>query len=82
MGPIKKREGYVLHIERVIGKRNSFKLEEIRKEFFIVRAVRHWHGLPRELRKFQFWKCSRPDWVGLEKPGLVGVPPQGSGVWN
>ena len=49
---------------------NSFKLEEgrlrldIRKKFFIVRVVRHWHRLPSEAVDAP-WKHSRPGRLGL-----------------
>jgi len=50
---------------------NAFKLKEgkfrlnIRKKFFTVRVVRHWHRLPREAAGARSLKCSRPGWMGL-----------------
>ena len=52
-------------------KGNGFKLKEgritfgIRKKFFTVRVVKHWHGLPREAVAAPTWKCLRPGWMEL-----------------
>ena len=46
---------------------NGFKLKEgrfrlgIRKKFFTVGVVRHWHRLPKAPVDGPSWQCSRPD---------------------
>ena len=50
---------------------NGFQLKEgrfrlgIRKKFFSLRVMRHWHRLPEKLWMSHPWKCSRPGWMGL-----------------
>jgi len=50
---------------------NGCKLKEgrlrldIRRKFFTMRVVKHWHRLPREAADALPWKCSRPDWMEL-----------------
>ena len=50
---------------------NGCKLKEgrfrlaIRKKFFTMMVVKHWHRLPREAVDAPRWKCSRPGWMEL-----------------
>jgi len=38
---------------------------DIRKKFFTMRVVRHWHTFPREAVAAPSLECSRPGWMEL-----------------
>jgi len=49
--------------------------------FFTVRAVRHWHRLPRELEDVPSLETFQVRLGGLSAPdGAVGVPVRGKGA--
>jgi len=84
----KAREGLFTRAwsDRTTG--NSFKLKEvsfrldIRKKFFTLRVLRHWHRLPRGLLRMPLSGSVQGQvGRGFEQPGLVeGVPAHGRGL--
>jgi len=40
-------------------------LDQMRKTFFMMRVVRHWHSCPKRLWMSHSWQCPRPGWTGL-----------------
>jgi len=67
----KAREGHFTGACSDRTRENGFKLKEgrfrldITKNFFTVRAVRHWNSCPEKLWVAPPWKSSRPGWTGL-----------------
>ena len=61
-------------------KEGRFRLD-MRKKVFMIRMVRQWHRLPREVVDPHPWRQPRSIWRGSEHPdGAVGVPVHCRGV--
>ena len=68
----------VVHSKRA--RSNGLKLECMKfqidtwKNFFTVRVMEHWNGLPEGLQSLLLWRCSRPTWIPpcCREPALQG----------